>query len=137
MQGHLKLRKTRDSDDFDEPMMAIPSPGAFCLSPKSQTESTASLSADQSLLEQCDNFTACGLKTSMKVAELFATEMASTDHCAMALRSVAIYAGTLRHAGIACALMPLVESFGFISELEGYRFAGLETLKRCGLFPSC
>ena len=46
----------------------------------------------------------------MKVAETFAIDMASSDHCAaMALRTLATYAGTLRHAGIACALMPLVE----------------------------
>ena len=118
--------------------MAVPPPGALKLSPKSHTESTASLSADQSSLEECASFTACGLGTAMKVAETFAIDMASSEHCAaMALRTLATYAGTLRHAGIACALMPLVESFGFISELEGYRFAGLETLKPYSLLPSC
>ena len=117
--------------------MAVPPPGALNLSPKSHTESTASLSADQSSLEECASFTARGLGTAMKVAETFAIDMAS-DHCtAMALRTLATYAGTLRHAGIACALMPLVESFGFISELEAYRFAGLKTLKPYSLFPSC
>ena len=119
--------------------MAVPPPGALNLSPKSNTESTASLSADQSSLEECASFTACGLGTAMKVAETFAIDMASSDHCAaMALRTLATYAGTLRHAGIACALMPLVEFFGFIrfiSELEGYRF-GLKTLKPYSLFPS-
>ncbi|CAL1170766.1 unnamed protein product, partial [Cladocopium goreaui] len=100
-----------NSDDFDsEPMMAVPPPGAWNLSPKSHTESTASLSADQSSLEECASFTACGLGTAMKVAETFAIDMASSEHCAaMALRTLATYAGTLRHAGIACALMPLVE----------------------------
>eukprot|EP00435_Cladocopium_sp_Y103_P072390 s185_g40.t1 len=103
-------------DDFDsEPMMAVPSPGAFSLSPKSQTESTASLSADQpSSLEEYPSFTACGLAIAMKVAETFSTDMASSD-AAMALRTLAICGGTFRHAGIACAVMPLAESFGFIS----------------------
>ena len=129
--------QSRNSDDFYEPMIAVPSPGAFSPSPKCDTESTASLSGDQSLLES-GSFTACGLETARKVAETFATDMASIGHCAaMALRSLAIYAGTLRHADIACALMPLVESFGFISELEGYRFAGRETPKPYGLFPCC
>ena len=119
-----------------EPMMVVPSPGAFSLSPKSQTESTASLSADHFSLEECPNFTACGLGCAMKVAEECVMDMPSNDHCAaMALRMLAMYTGTLRHAGIGCAVMPLVESFGFISEFEGHCFAGPETLKPCGLFP--
>ena len=123
-------------DELDsEPMMAVPSPGAFNLSPKSHTESTASLS-DQSSLEECPSFTACGLGTAMKVAETFAKDLASSDHsAAMALRTLAMYTGTLRHAGIGCAVMPLVESLGFINEFEVYCFAGLETLKPYGLFP--
>ena len=72
----------------------------------------------------------------MKVAETFAKDMASSDHsAAMALRTLAMYTGTLRHAGIGCAVMPLVESLGFINEFEVYCFAGLETLKLYGMFP--
>ena len=52
MQGHLKLltqNLSRNMEELDsEPMMVVPSPGAFSLSPKSQTESTVSLFADES-----------------------------------------------------------------------------------------
>ena len=121
MQGHLKIltqNLSRNMEELDsEPMMVVPSPGAFSLSPKSQTESTASLSADHFSLEECPNFTACGLGCAMRVAEECVMDMPSNDHCAaMALRMLAMYTGTLRHAGIGCAVMPLVESFGFISE---------------------
>ncbi|CAK8986555.1 Uncharacterized protein SCF082_LOCUS597 [Durusdinium trenchii] len=89
------------------PMMIIPSPSAFSPSPKSYTTSTASFSQDQPC--QIATFTASGLAGATK-ADIFAAPQISSDlSMALTLRTLAIYARTLRRLGIGCALMPVVE----------------------------
>jgi hypothetical protein len=97
-------------------MMAIPSPGAF-LSPKTETESTGSVSVEQPSLELFTAFAACGLESAVKVESSFA-DGTSDISAALAMRTLAVYAGCLRHGQIGCALMPLAEFFGFNGELE-------------------
>lgn len=95
-------------DDSDsEAMMAIPSPGAF-LSPKTETESTGSVSVEQPSLELFTAFAACGLESAVKVESSFA-DGTSDISAALAMRTLAVYAGCLRHGQIGCALMPLAE----------------------------
>lgn len=98
-------------------MMAIPSPGAL-LSPKTETESTDLVSAEQPSLELWQPaFAACGLESAVKVESAFDDELGDIS-AALAMRTLAVYAGCLRHGKIGCALMPLAEFFGSNSELE-------------------
>lgn len=100
----------RNGETDARPMMIIPSPSAFSPSPKSYTTSTASFSQDQPC--QIATFTASGLAGATK-ADIFAAPQISSDlSMALTLRTLAIYARTLRRLGIGCALMPVVELFG-------------------------
>ncbi|CAK9004994.1 unnamed protein product, partial [Durusdinium trenchii] len=86
----------------------LPSPSPFSRSCQS-TASTASSSGEPSCL--LVEFTACGLAGAAQAAELCAAPppMSNDLNVSLTLRTVAIYARTLREIGIGCALMPIIE----------------------------
>ena len=96
--------------EASEPMMVLPSPSAFSPSPKS-TASTASSSREPTYLRMA-TFAASGLAGAAQAANVATPPVSSDFSMALALRTLAIYARTLRQIGIGCALMPLIELFG-------------------------
>ncbi|CAK8986556.1 unnamed protein product [Durusdinium trenchii] len=93
--------------EASEPMMVLPSPSAFSPSPKS-TASTASSSREPTYIRMA-TFAASGLAGAAQAANVATPPVSSDFSMALALRTLAIYARTLRQIGIGCALMPLIE----------------------------